>query len=92
MIDYEYVFLLRYRNLLGGISSFFNLTHTFLVIKLFTNLQTLVGMAGVFWIYSAVSLISAVFVVIFLPETKGKTLEEIEAHFRKGNVSDDASA
>ena len=78
--------------MLGGISSFFNLTHTFLVIKLFTNLQTLVGMAGTFWIYSVVSVISAVFVMIFLPETKGKTLEEIEAHFRKGNVSDDANA
>jgi facilitated trehalose transporter len=29
----------KYRNLLGGISSSFNLLNTFLVIKLFTNIQ-----------------------------------------------------
>ena len=78
----------RYRNLLGGISSNINLTHTFLVIKLFTNLETLAGLHGVFWIYDSSSVLSCAFVMLFLPETKGKTLEEIEAHFRKTeNVS-----
>ncbi len=73
----------RYRNVLSSISSSFNLTNTFLVIKLFTNLQTLIGLSGLFWLYAAVSLASSIFVAVALPETKGKTLEEIEAHFRK---------
>ena len=34
--------------------------------------------AGTFWAYGAVSLFTFVFVLLFLPETKGRTLEEIE--------------
>jgi facilitated trehalose transporter len=77
----------EYRSLLGAVSSCFNLTNTFLVIKLFTNISTGVGLHGVFWIYASVALLSCVFVMVFLPETKGKTLEEIEAFFRKSNES-----
>ncbi len=83
--------LCRFRNLLGSISSSFNLTHTFLVIKLFTNLETLVGLEGVFWIYAFFSLVGAAFVAAVLPETKGKTLEEIEAHFRKQGKEKEAA-
>ena len=71
----------KYRNSLGGIASSFNLLHTFLVLKLFTTLETSVGYYGVFWIYAANSLLASVFVYLFLPETKGKTLKEIEEVF-----------
>ena len=73
----------QYRNILSSISSSFNLTCTFLVIKLFGDLQGLIGMHGIFWLYGGAALIGSVFVALALPETKGKTLEEIEAHFRK---------
>ena len=73
----------QFRSLMGGISSSINLTHTFLVIKLFTNLETLFGLYGVFFTYAACSLVGCLFVIIFLPETKGKTLDEIESHFKK---------
>ena len=72
----------KYRNSLGGIASSFNLLHTFLVLKLFTTLETSLGYYGVFWIYAANSFFAALFVYLFLPETKGKTLKEIEEHFR----------
>jgi SP family arabinose:H+ symporter-like MFS transporter len=36
------------------------------------------GEAASFWSYATMCLVSFVFVVLFVPETKGKTLEEIE--------------
>jgi len=35
-----------------------------------------------FWIYGAFSAVLLVFVCLFVPETKGKTLEEIEKHWK----------
>src|SRR5579859_974759 len=38
-----------------------------------------VGPAVTFWVYAGVSLLSFVFVLAMIPETKGRTLEQIEA-------------
>lgn len=39
----------------------------------------IIGNAATFWIYGAVSLLTVAFVWGYVPETKGRTLEEIEA-------------
>jgi len=39
------------------------------------------GQALLFFLYGALCIVSLVFVVLFVPETKGKSLEEIEAMF-----------
>ena len=41
-------------------------------------LQVRLGLHGAFWLYSAVSVIGLVFAVVFVPETKGRTLDEME--------------
>ncbi len=37
-----------------------------------------------FWLYALLSLCAVVFLVLFVPETKGRTLEEIERHWFRG--------
>jgi MFS family permease len=50
----------------------FTLTYTFPLLK--DNF----GPAKTFWIYAAICCVGFVFVLLKLPETKGKTLEQIE--------------
>ena len=71
----------RMRNLLGAAVSSFNLSMTFLVLKFFPTIHMSIGFHGLFWIYACFALAGSVFGFVFIPETKGKTLKEIEAHF-----------
>ena len=40
------------------------------------------GHAGVFWVYAAVAALGLLFSIMFVPETKQRSLEEFEHHFR----------
>jgi len=42
------------------------------------------GQAGRFWLYGVVAVAAWVFFYFLVPETKGKSLEQIEAHWRTG--------
>jgi len=46
------------------------------------NDSPVIGPAKTFWIYAAVSLFSFVFVLLLIPETKGRTLEQIERYWK----------
>ena len=50
----------------------------FLLTFTFPILNRQLGSAGAFWIYAAICLFGFFFVLARVPETKGKTLEEIE--------------
>jgi SP family galactose:H+ symporter-like MFS transporter len=55
-----------------------------LVAVTFLTLTQVLGRAGTFWLYAVVALVAWVFALRLVPETKGKTLEEIEAHWHAG--------
>ncbi len=55
----------------------------FLVTQTFPRLRESIGPAKTFWVYAFCSLLSTIFVVALVPETKGRTLEEIEASWRR---------
>jgi SP family arabinose:H+ symporter-like MFS transporter len=57
----------------------------FLVTQTFPMLRESVGPARTFWLYAVFSLLSTVFVITMLPETKGRTLEEIEKSWRRSS-------
>jgi sugar porter (SP) family MFS transporter len=50
----------------------------------FLTLVGVLGQAGTFWLYGAIAVVAWVFFYILVPETKGKSLEQIEAHWRTG--------
>jgi sugar porter (SP) family MFS transporter len=50
----------------------------FVLTYTFPLLNKGLGAAGTFWVYAAICLLGFVFILIKLPETKGKSLEEIE--------------
>lgn len=55
-----------------------------LVAITFLSLIQTIGASGTFWFYSIIGIIAWFFIYRFVPETKGKTLEEIESHWRQG--------
>jgi SP family galactose:H+ symporter-like MFS transporter len=50
----------------------------------FLTLVGAIGHAGTFWLYGVVAIGAWVFFYLLVPETKGKTLEQIEAHWQAG--------
>jgi sugar porter (SP) family MFS transporter len=50
----------------------------------FLTLVNSVGIASTFWCYSAICILGLVWGYYYIPETKGKTLEDIEKHWRAG--------
>lgn len=65
--------------LISGIGYFFNFT----AVKIYPNMVKYFGRSGVFCFYGAVAFIGTIFVVCLIPETKGKSLQEIEEYFGK---------
>ncbi|KAL6261495.1 hypothetical protein P5V15_006584 [Pogonomyrmex californicus] len=53
-------------------------TTAFIVTKLYPTLSEIAGTHTPFWIFTACSVISALFTFFYVPETKGKTLEQIQ--------------
>ncbi len=48
----------------------------------FLTLVGVLGHAGTFWLYGVIAIGAWVFFYLLVPETKGKSLEQIEAHWR----------
>jgi sugar porter (SP) family MFS transporter len=55
----------------------------FVLTYTFPLLNASLGAAGTFWVYAAICLGGFVFIALKLPETKGKSLEEIEKELVK---------
>lgn len=54
----------------------------YLVSQTFPMLLERVGSAWTFWTYGLIAVVAAVFIAVTVPETKGRTLEEIEHYWR----------
>ena len=61
-----------------SIACMVNWVCVFTVTRSFSTIQEYMGSYGAFWIFSVISFIGTVFVFYLVPETKGKTLEEVQ--------------
>jgi len=69
------------RSLLSGITIGLSNLELFIVVKTFPMLSLKYGDAATFWLYAGFCVAAAIFTLIFIPETKGKSLEEIGDYF-----------
>jgi MFS transporter, SP family, arabinose:H+ symporter len=77
------IFPMRVRGRAMSVATFTIWTSCYIVAQTFPMLNdsAAVGPALTFWIYAACSLAALLFVFFMVPETKGRSLEEIEASF-----------
>ncbi len=75
------IFPERARGMASSIATAVNWSCSFLITKEFADLESAVHSYGAFWIYGGMIFLGILFVMFFLPETKGKSLEDIEKHF-----------
>lgn len=81
MLVMSEIFPARARGTASTVASITNWVFAFIVTKSFASLQNGVGLDGTFLIFAGFCLLSVFFVRTFMPETKGKSLEDIELCF-----------
>lgn len=72
------IFPNRVRAVAVAIATFFLWIGSFSLTMSFPMLNTALGTSGTFWIYSTICLVAFLIFIKSLPETKGKSLEQLE--------------
>ena len=81
------IYPLRIRGTAMSVASIANWGSNFLVALTFPVLLGALGGAGSFWLFAVLGIVACIFVYFRVPETKNRTLEEIEASFRGTTVA-----
>jgi hypothetical protein len=76
------IYPLKVRGIAEGTAAGANWAFNFLVSLTFLTLIQILGSSWTFWLYAALAIASWIFSYYLVPETKGRTLEEIEHSFR----------
>lgn len=80
------LFPAKIRGMLGGITfMIFHIT-LFCAAKTFPFIKRSIGIDGIFWLFGGSSLLASVFLYLVLPETKGRSLSQIEDYFLEKNI------
>ncbi len=72
------VFPLEWRSAGAAAATAFSYVCAFVAVKTFVDVREAIGLGGAFLGYAVVSLIGLVFSLVYVPETKGRTLDEME--------------
>jgi sugar porter (SP) family MFS transporter len=77
------VYPLGIRGRAMGIATFSNWVCNYFVSLTFLTLIEVLGTSGTFWLYAIICFLGLWFVIRLVPETKGKTFEEIQSFWKK---------
>lgn len=75
----------RIRGTAASMATGFNWMCVFMVTKTFHSIIATINMYGTWWLFAVVCTLGLIFVIFFVPETRGKSLEEIEKHLTGGS-------
>ncbi len=78
------VFPLNVRGVGMSIGSLSHWGFNAIIAFTFLKLVNSIGVSYTFWFYSFICLVGLIWGYYYIPETKGKSLEDIEKHWRKG--------
>ena len=73
---------LKIRGFAVGIVTGFSNIFVIITTGLFRNYEDAVHSWGAFWSFALVCFVGIIYIAVFIPETKGKSLEEIEKSFQ----------
>ena len=76
------IFPLRVRAQASALGAVANRVCSGLVAMSFLSVSEAISVAGTFFVFAAISALAIAFVVTLVPETKGKSLEQIEMMFQ----------
>lgn len=85
------VFPPRAKGLAGSICTLVIWLFVFLVTKIFPSMITAFTEEGAFWFFAGWCLLSFIFVYFLVPETKGRSLEDIEIYFSEGHFPNETT-
>jgi len=77
------IYPLDVRSKAAGIGTMANWTFNFIVSLTFLLLIEALGRSGAFWFYGAIGILTLWFCWKYVPETKGKRLEDIQQYFQE---------
>ncbi|KAJ0106192.1 hypothetical protein Patl1_19044 [Pistacia atlantica] len=72
------IYPLRFRGVCGGIAATANWISNLIVAQSFLSLTQAIGTSWTFLIFGVISVIALIFVLVYVPETKGLPIEEVE--------------
>lgn len=69
----------------ASVGAFSHWTFDLLVTLTTLTLINALGTSGAFWLYAVISALGVVFIIRYVPETNGRSLEQIEADLKAGH-------
>ena len=76
----------RVKTVVSGLAQFNLWFVTFLITLAWPYIEDWLGISNAFFIFAVINIFSLIFIVLFIPETKGKPINEIEKLFKERTI------